>query len=282
MPLVSIREEIRKAQAGGYAVPCFLAFDAVSAEGTFAALAERNCSAIIGCYCSVLNSPNVEAFVAYLSTMARQSPIRVSLMLDHGASVAHCEKALALGLTDIMYDGSRLSLEENIANTRRAVEAAHAAGGLLEAEVGVVGSGSNYQEYGAQGKGFTAPADAERFCAETKCDMLAVAIGNAHGLYQGEPRLDLDLLAKIRGRVPVPLSLHGGTGLSVEQFRGAIQAGISKINIFTDLAENAAREVGRIFQTDKKSYFNVIKTIRDTFRARCLHYIDIFRPAVQA
>ena len=282
MPLVSIRDEIRKAQAGGYALPCFLTFDQTSAEGVFAALAERNCPAMVGMYNSVLDDPNAEAFAAYLSAMGRLSPVSISLMLDHGASPDRCRKALALGLSDVMYDGSNLPLEENIANARRAAEAAHAAGACLEAEVGHVGVGEDYPTFGGQGKGFTDPAIAERFYEETRCDILAVAIGNAHGVYRGEPRLDLALLAEIRRRVPVPLSLHGGTGLSVEQFRSAIAAGISKVNVFTDLAMTAAEEVGKTFKPGQSSYFDLMKTIRESFRRRCLHYIDAFRPAGDA
>jgi fructose-bisphosphate aldolase class II len=279
MPLVSIRDEIAKARAGGYALPCLLTFEQTSAEGLFAALAQRNCPAMVGMYNTLLDDPHVEAFAAYLAAMARLSPTPVSLMLDHGANPDRCRKALALGFSDVMFDGSRLPLEENIAQARRVAQAAHAAGGCLEAEVGHVGEGTDYEGFGGQGKGFTDPAVAERFCAETGCDILAVAIGNAHGLYRGEPKLDLELLAEIRRRVPVPLSLHGGTGLSVEQFRGAIQAGISKVNIFTDLAATVADQVGKQFQPGKTSYFDLLKIIRDSYRQRCLHYIDAFRPA---
>ena len=278
MPLVTIRGEIQKAQAGRYALPCFLTFDQTSAEGIFAALAERGCPAMVGLYNTVMAWPHVSAFAALLREMARLSPVGISLMLDHGASVEQCRAALAIGLTDVMFDGSKLPLEENIAKAREVAEAAHAAGGCLEAELGHVGSGSDYQAFGAKGMGFTDPAVAERFYSETRCDILAVAIGNAHGVYQGEPRLDLGLLAEIRRRVPVPLSLHGGTGLSAEQFRSAIQAGISKVNIFTDLANSAGGEIGRTFQPGKSTYFDAMSAVRDTFRRRCLHYIDILRP----
>jgi fructose-bisphosphate aldolase class II len=282
MPLVSIREEIAKARSGRYALPCFLTFEQTSAEGVFSALAQRNCPAMVGMYNTVLDDPTVEAFAAYLLAMARLSPVPISLMLDHGASPDRCRKALDLGFSDVMFDGSRLPLEENIAQARQVAQAAHAVGGCLEAEVGHVGQGDDYEGFGGQGKGFTDPAVAEQFCAETGCDILAVAIGNAHGLYRGEPRLDLELLAKIRSRVPVPLSLHGGTGLSVEQFRGAIEAGISKVNIFTDLAVTAADQVGKTFQAGKSSYFDLMKTVRESFHQRCLHYIDAFRPATGA
>lgn len=278
MPLVSIRDEIGRAQAGRYALPCFLTFDQPSAEGIFAALAERSCPAMVGMYNAVLDDPNVESFAALLTSMARRSPVNVALMLDHGASPENCGKALKLGFTDVMYDGSKLSLAENTALARRAGELAHAAGGGLEAEIGHVGGGENYAEFGGRGVGFTEPAVAEQFYKDTQCDILAVAIGNAHGVYRGDPKLDLDLLREIRRRVPVPLSLHGGTGLSVEQFRAAIAAGICKVNVFTDLAMSAAERVRVAIESGKGAYFDITRTIRATFHRRCLHFIDTFRP----
>ena len=131
-------------------------------------------------------------------------------------------------------------LEENIANTRRVVAAAHAAGVGVEAELGHVGMGDQYDSEGRRGIGFTDPANVERFVEQTGVDFLAIAFGTAHGFYNGEPHLDLDLLSEIRRRVDVPLVMHGGTGLSDEQFRAAIAAGINKINFATSIMNSAA------------------------------------------
>jgi fructose-bisphosphate aldolase, class II len=282
MPLVSIREEIRKARAGGYSLPLFVTFDLMSSEGIFQALDEKRSPAMVAIYTAWLDRPTVGALVAIVKTLAREARVPVSLILDHGASLDHCRRALEFGFTDLMYDGSKLPLEENIANSRQVREMAHAAGAGCEAELGHVGEGSDYDTFGSQRKGFTDPAVAERFCAETGVDILAVAIGNAHGLYKGAPQLDLDLLADIRGRVGVPLSLHGGTGLSDDQFRAAIARGIAKVNIFTDLAGQAADNVAALSASRKASYFDILGGIREAFHVRCGHFIDVFGSAGKA
>ena len=124
--------------------------------------------------------------------------------------------------------------------------------------------------------GFTDPAQVERFVAETGVDILAVAIGNAHGLYHGEPNLDIALLREIRSRVNVPLVLHGGTGIAPEQFRAAIAAGIAKINIATDLYVTTTRCVAGAVKDEKVSYFELGKMMTESFRQRCGYYLDLF------
>ena len=239
MPLVSILPELRAAQAGRYAVPLFDAFEMLSGQGIVQALREQGSPGMIGVYGPQIDEPAGSALVAMLRELAERAPVPVSLMLDHGASVEQCLRALEMGFTDVMFDGSALPLEQNIANTRQVAKAAHSAGACVEAELGVVGQGAQYEQFGGQGKGFTDPDVAERFVTESGCDVLAVAIGTAHGHYKGTPRLDLERLRRIRAKVSVPLALHGGSGLADAQFRAAIAEGIAKVNIFTDLATAA-------------------------------------------
>jgi fructose-bisphosphate aldolase class II len=276
MPLVSIVDPIRKAQANKYCLPMFLVADLASAEGTFMALEEKKSPAMIGIYSGWLDKPNCAALVAIVRTMGAQAKVPVSLVLDHGQTLEHCWKALALGFTDIMYDGSKLPYEENMANVKMAVRAARPVGAGVEAELGLVGDGSAYDTVGSKGTGFTDPADAERFAAETGCDILAVAIGNAHGWYKGEPKLDIDRLRAIRSRTQVALSLHGGTGLSDDQFRAAIREGIGKVNIFTDLAHSAGLKIQELAKAGKTGYFDALAGIRQGFHDRCCHYCDVF------
>jgi len=276
MPLGSIVPEIRKAQANKYCLPMFLVADLASAEGTFKALEEKRSPAMIGIYSGWLDGPNHKALVKIVRTMGAQATVPVSLVLDHGRTLEHCWKALSLGFTDIMYDGSKLPLEENIANVKMAVRAARACGAGVEAELGLVGDGSAYDTVGSKGTGFTDPAVAERFAAETGCDILAVAIGNAHGFYKGEPKLDIDRLRAIHERTPVVLSLHGGTGLSDDQFRAAIAQGIAKVNIFTDLAHTAGLKIQELAKAGKNGYFDALTGIRDGFYEKCARYCDVF------
>jgi fructose-bisphosphate aldolase class II len=276
MPLTSIRRELEKAQAGGYALPLFDTFEMLGTQGMLDAMEEKCAPAMISIYSGLLDEPRIGAFAAYIRALAEGATVPVSLMLDHGGSFEHCMKALSLGFTDVMYDGSELPLEENIANTRMVVRAAHAAGAAAEAELGHVGQGSEYAEFGSQRKGFTDPAVAAHFVEETGVDFLAVAIGSAHGLYEGEPQLDLELLEEIEEAVDIPLVLHGGSGLRDQQFREAIERGICKVNIFTDLSVTARDRMKAAAKEDDASYFTITAAIREAFKERCGHFLDVF------
>ena len=276
MPLVSILNELKKAQAGRYAIPCFDTFEMHGALGIFDALEARRAPAMIGLYTGMFERPHPRAFTDYVRALAKEATVPVSIILDHGASFEHCTMALNVGFTDVMYDGSRLPLEENIANTRMVVRAAHAVGAAVEAELGHVGTGRTYQEFGAQGKGFTEPDIVVKFVEETGVDFLAIAVGTAHGLYDGEPMLALDLLGEIRERVDIPLVLHGGSGLGDEQFRAAVAGGIQKINIFTNLVIESKRRMLESARSEDASMHSMVAQIRDAFRAECERLLDVF------
>jgi ketose-bisphosphate aldolase len=175
-----------------------------------------------------------------------------------------------------MYDGSKLPFEENVATTRMVVRAAHAVGAAVEAELGHVGTGRTYQEFGAQGKGFTDPDDVVRFVEATGVDFLAIAIGTAHGLYDGEVNLALDLLSEIRERVEIPLVLHGGSGLSDEQFQACIARGIQKVNIFTNLAVASTQKLLENARSDDANLRSMLSQIREGFRGECERLLDVF------
>ena len=276
MPLGSIGNELRKAQSGRYAVPCFDTFEMMGTQGMLAALEEKRSPAIVALYAGTVDRPGAGAFSALIRTLAEEATVPISLMLDHGASYEQCIKALRLGFSDVMYDGSKLPLEENIATTRLVARAAHAVGACAEAELGHVGVGAEYEVFGGQRKGFTDPAVVERFVAETGVDFLAVAIGTAHGVYKGVPQIDLDLLDEIRRRVDIPLVLHGGSGLSTEQFQAAVAHGIAKINIFTDLGITAGNRMIAAAKAEKASYFSIAEAARQAFHERVGYYLDTF------
>jgi fructose-bisphosphate aldolase class II len=279
MTLVSIKNELFRARAGGYAVPLFDTFDMHTTEGMVQAIQAQRAPAIIAVYSAHLEEKNARALAAYIRTRAEEIDTPVSLMLDHGASLEQCIRAIRYGFTDVMYDGSKLPIAENIANTCAVVRAAHAVGVNVEAELGHVGSGSEYETFGAKRLGFTRPEDVERFAAETGVDFLAVAIGTAHGLYAGDPCLDMDLLQAVRSRVDIPLVMHGGTGLTPDQFRGAIAGGIAKINVATDLFVTAGKRMVTESQNEKASYFSLSKVARETFKERCEYYMELFGAA---
>jgi len=189
MPLGSIGNELRKAQSGRYAVPCFDTFEMMGTQGMLAALEEKRSPAIVAVYAGTVDRPGAGAFSALIRALAEEATVPISLMLDHGASYEQCIKALRLGFSDVMYDGSKLPLEENIATTLLVARAAHAVGACAEAELGHVGVGAEYEVFGGQRKGFTDPAVVERFVAETGVDFLAVAMARRMGSTRGNRRL---------------------------------------------------------------------------------------------
>jgi fructose-bisphosphate aldolase class II len=282
MALVSVKQALLDARAGGYALALFDTFDMHTTDGMISAFEEKRAHAFIGLYGGFFEQPNAAANVAYIRAAASALKAPASLILDHGASFEQCIRAISLGFTDVMFDGSKLPLEDNIAQTKLVVRAAHAVGVSVEAELGHVGSGKEYQSFGAKRMGFTDPATVERFAAETGVDFLAVAIGTAHGVYQGDPRLDLDLLDAIRSRVEIPLVMHGGSGLTDAQFRAAIEHGVAKINVATELFMTAADRMVAAARAKSPSYFELARLAADAFRERCGHYIDLFGQAGRA
>jgi ketose-bisphosphate aldolase len=142
-------------------------------------------------------------------------------------------EAIKLGFSSIMFDGSSESVEENLKATREIVRIAHSFGVSVEGEIGHVGQGASGDNELTDM--YTTPEEAEEFVRKTGVDALAVAIGTAHGAYKTKPKLDIQRLAKIRSRIDTPLVLHGGSGLSDDDFRNTIKNGIAKVNIFTDL-----------------------------------------------
>lgn len=276
MSLVSMIGELKKAEEGHYAVPLFNTFEMLGFEGTLRAMVDNRAPGIMGIVPFTIDRPDTPAFVQYIRARAEASPVPVSIILDHGTSFEQCMQILSYGATDVMFDGGKLPLEENIATTRMVVRAAHAMGAGVEAELGFVGQGSDYDNPDVVRQGFTKPEEAAGFIEETGVDALAIAIGSAHGVYKGEPQLAFDLLADIRTRVDVPLVLHGGSGISDDQFRQAVTGGISKINIFTDLGLAAREQMISAAQAEDASYFSIGAASRKAFLVRCKHFLDVF------
>lgn len=167
--------------------------------------------------------------------MADRASVPVGVHLDHGTDLDYVKKGLELGFTSVMYDGSELPKDENYANTSIIVEAAAKYGVSVEAEIGSMGSRESGSGSGASV--YTDPVDAESFAAETGIDALACAFGTAHGLYLKQPKLDFERLGEIKRRVSVPLVMHGGSGVSHEDYRKVIGLGIRKINYYTYMAK---------------------------------------------
>lgn len=184
--------------------------------------------------------------------------IPVCLHIDHGQSFETCKRAIDAGFTSVMIDGSKYSIEENIKETRQVVEYAHERGVTVEAELGLIGG----EEDGiANSLAFTNLKDCEYFLGQVDIDSLAPALGSVHGLYKGEPKLDYETMEEINNNIKVPLVLHGGSGIDNEKIKKAIDCGISKININTELQiawSNAVRE----FLDNNKEVYDPRKVIK--------------------
>jgi fructose-bisphosphate aldolase class II len=170
-----------------------------------------------------------------IESEVERARIPVALVLDHAKTLEQIKCALDLGFSGVMIDASLLPLDQNIALTRQAVELAHAHGVSVEAELGHVGQGDDALSADQQQAHLTRVDEAERFVKETGVDALAVSIGTLHGLYRGRPQLDFDRIARLRTVCPIPLVLHGGSDTPDQDLRRAIEIGIDKINIWTDV-----------------------------------------------
>lgn len=178
-----------------------------------------------------------------------------------------------------MIDGSELPFEENIALTKKVVELAHACGVSVEAEIGHV-AGHEAEILGdheADETAYTNFEDAVRFYEETKVDALAVAIGTVHGIYKGEPKLDYERLRKLRDALPCPLVMHGGSGLSPEHFRKAIECGINKVNFYTGMAVAAADACrSYLMENERADMTDVLDIAQESINDTVKTHIDIF------
>lgn len=233
MPLVTTKQLLSDAQKGGYAVGAFNVENMEMVMAVVKAAEKMNAPVILQTTPSTVKYAGISMYAANVKAAAKKAGVPVALHLDHGSSFALAMQALHAGYTSIMIDGSKEPLEGNIAVTKKVVEACSAADIPVEAELGKVGGKEDELE--CTDPGYTDPEDAVRFVEETNIDSLAVAIGTAHGIYKGEPKLDLERLSEIRKRVSIPLVLHGASGVPDETVRQCIGRGICKVNFATEL-----------------------------------------------
>ena len=230
MPFVTTGEMLKKAQEGGYAVGAFNAENLEMVQAIIAAAEAERAPVIIQTTPGTLKYAAPKCFAGMVSRMARDAVVPAALHLDHGNSFELAEECAREGYTSLMIDGSKLPYEENIALTKRVVGMA---GELpVEAELGTVGGKEDGMEAKPQ---YTDPDEAADFAGRTGISSFAVAIGTAHGVYKGEPKLDLERLSAVRARVDIPLVLHGTSGVPEDQVRECIRRGICKVNYATDL-----------------------------------------------
>ena len=240
--LVNMKELLADAQKGNYAVGSFSVANMEMVLGVLQAAEELKAPVILQIAEVRLKQSPLELIGPLMVAAAKNAKTPVAVHFDHGKTVEKISQALKLGFTSVMFDGSHLPLDENIEMTKQVMALAAPYGAAVEAEIGCVGGSEDGSEDIAIN--CTKPQDAVRFEKETKVDALAIAIGNAHGNYKSTPHLRFDILAEVNEKTSTPLVLHGGTGISPDDFVRCSKTGIKKINIATatfDSVENSVR-----------------------------------------
>jgi ketose-bisphosphate aldolase len=229
--MVDLSHVLNPARKGKYAIGAFNIYNLETVDAVLAAANELRSPVIIAFGERYLKNFPIQAVAAIVKTMAKESRVPVALHLDHAQKMESIELAISAGFTSVMIDGSKLPLRENIAITKRAMALARPRGVSVEAELGrIVRTGEAATDL------FTDPNEAVQFMEETEVDALAVAVGTVHGLYKGEPTLDLVRLGQIADKVSVPLALHGGSGLPDNLIKSAMQLGVAKLNVNTEIS----------------------------------------------
>lgn len=217
------------------ALGAFNVFNVELVQATVAAAAARNASVILATEEHDLQYCPPEIMAEIVSRAASGAKTSVILHLDHCTDIELVARCLEAGYVSVMFDGSRLPLEENIAQTRTVVEMARSYGVPVEGELGVILKARDKKRSEYQAHGVTDPRAAEEFVKRTGVQLLAPAVGTAHGVYKELPEIDFDILEEIAERTQIPLVLHGGSGVPVEDVRRCVQLGVAKVNVGTDL-----------------------------------------------
>lgn len=234
MALVTTKQLLLDAQKGGFAVGAFNVENMEMVQAVVAAAEELRSPVIMQTTPSTVKYANLNYFYENVKVAAQESSVPVVIHLDHGNSFELAMQAYRTGYTSIMIDGSHEGFEDNIALTSAVVKACHPGEVPIEAELGKVG-GKEDDLDGGEGDPYTNPQEAAEFVERTGIDSLAVAIGTAHGVYKGVPKLDFSRLSEIRKAVSIPLVLHGTSGVPDEDVAECIKRGICKVNYATDL-----------------------------------------------
>jgi len=280
MALVPLKKILDTAFDNGYAVGAFNAVDSYFVKAVIGAAEKKKSPVILNIaevhfpYCSPVQ------MMPMFTSMAKRASVPVAINLDHGLTMEGVYLAINTGFTSVMFDGSKYSFEDNIKKSKEVVELCHCEGISVEAELGAVGGEEGGGLVGAADRSLmTNPDQAARFVAETGIDALAVAIGNSHGKYKGDPNLDFELLEKLKNEVGCPLVLHGGSGISTKGFKKAISLGIAKINFYTGMSQVALKSLQHSIKHVGSSY-NDYPAMMDEVRKAVQHTVqeqmDIF------
>ena len=280
MMLVPATRLLEEAKQGKYAIGAFNFDGLMDFQGLLAASEETKIPFLAMASQGAIKYSGIEYISAMARTAAKLKTVPFSLNLDHGQSFDIVMKCLRHGFTSVMIDGSKLPYEENITLTRKVVEAAHAVGVVVEGELGRIGGTEDDVKVEDKDALLTNPDMAVDFVKQTGIDIFAPAIGTAHGFYKGTPKLDFDRLETIQSRLPnTYLALHGGTGLSDDDFRQVIKLGVTKVNIGTDLKNSFTQGIRKMVQANPDAFDSrkIVGPARDAVKETAKRYLRLFR-----
>ena len=281
MGLVDLKTVLQPAYEGKYAIGAFNVISVDFLEAIIKAAEAKNTPVILNTAEVHMQYLDLELIAAAIKEAANRTKLDVVWHLDHGLSFESVATAIRLGFSSVMFDGSHLSFEENIRQTKEIVKMSHAAGVTVEAELGAVGGSEEGDLISTANKAlYTNIEQAKIFVEETKIDALAVAIGNSHGKYKGDPILDFDLLSKLKDITGIPLVLHGGSGISTEGFHKAIDLGISKINFYTGMSQVSLKTLKHELYKESIGYNDfpeMMGKVKQSVQGIVEEQIEIFR-----
>ena len=278
MALYTMKELLKDSQEKKYGIGFFNAVNMEMLRAYISAAEEMNSPIIVGTAESLLTYADFDWIAPLMIEKAREAKVPVAVHLDHTYHFETLMKALRAGFGSIMYDGTRGDHQSNVETSRKIAEIAHPMGVGVECELGSVGGLSD--ETGHEDEMvYTKPEDALEFVEQTGIDFLAVSIGTCHGVYKATPKLDIPRLEKIRATVDVPLVLHGGSGLSDDDFRNTIRGGISKVNVYTDVLL-AGRQA--LIDNSDKNYTDMCKCAEQAMKEATVTKLKLFGCAGRA
>ena len=283
MPLVNMKQMLEHAHHNGYAVG---AFDLVSLdflEGIMDAAERCQAPVILSLAESHFDYFDFDLVMPAVVAAAERASVPVAIHLDHGHSLESAVRGINRGCNGVMVDASHFALEENVAITRSVVEMARGCGVPVEGELGYVPGVEGEDAERHPGEiAYTSVEEAKSFVEQTGVDFLAVSIGTVHGRMQGEPRLDFERLQAINDALGIPLVIHGGTGLSDEQFRRLIERGVAKINYYTALADAAGSRIAANLDVGARGYTGLVQGIREAIAEEVERCIRLWGSAGRA
>jgi fructose-bisphosphate aldolase class II len=254
MPLVSMNEFLPKAKANRFAVGQFNMNNLEFAQAIVEAAMIEKSPFIYGVSEGALKYMGIEFTVALAEAAAKKSGLPIALHLDHGSSFEVAMKCIRAGFSSVMFDGSHYPFEENIRLTKEVVKAARAMGVSVEGELGTIGGVEDDISVDEEHANLANPEEAIRFWEETGVDCVAIAVGTAHGMYAGEPNIRFDIIESVSSKIPVPIVLHGGSGVPDEMIRKSIDVGVGKINVNTENQVACTETIRQVLGKDAKVY----------------------------